>query len=294
MNVRDDPSPSPDDLEGWREVVRNGSLRQQKLEHLAATVRTLGPAADKRVREPLANRISEALMGMLRKRVGYNHRNSGWDIIERVHEDMVEALLDPLSADGEALTEAFSGRVNFRIKDAIAKEDRLARTPGDFEGKSADTNPDPDKPDDLPEPDDLKGGLPLADGGDASLTANELDGRGSSFRTDCRAEPIHEDDDVFESGAARNPNLMDGVRLLEETIDVEHILATIKDERKRLAFRLHMDLVPKHRNDGQFSIGKALGIDRKTVGKWISEIQEQLSQNDAIKLLENASSGGRR
>ncbi|CDZ42317.1 Hypothetical protein NGAL_HAMBI1146_50830 [Neorhizobium galegae bv. officinalis] len=294
MNVRDDPSPSSDDLEGWREVVRNGSLRQHKLEHLAAAVRTLGPAADKRVREPLANRISEALMGMLRKRVGYNHRNSGWDIIERVHEEMIDALLDPQSADGEALTEAFSARVSFRIKDAIAKEDRLARTPGEGEGKTADIDPGPDKRADPPEPDDRKDVLPSADSDDASLTTNELDGRDSSFPADCRAEPIHEDDDVFESGAARNPDLMNGVRLLEETIDVERILATIEDERKRLAFRLHMDLVPKHRNDGQFSIAKALGVDRKTVGKWISEIQGQLSQNDAVKLLENSSGGGRR
>ncbi len=294
MNVRDDPSPPSNDPEGWLEVIHNGRLRGQKLEYLAAALRTLGPSADRHVRDALANRISEAMMGMLRKRVGYNHRNEGWDIIERVHEDLIDALFDPLSADGEALTEAFSARVNFRIKDAIAKEDRLARTPADFEGRLRDNNLGPDKPEDPPDSDGENGGSSSADGDDEGTNASELDGRDASLRSDCRAEPTHDDEEVFESGAARDPGLLDGVRHLEEKIDVERILATIKDARKRLAFRLHMELVPKHRNDGHFSIAKALGVDRKTVGKWISDIQSQLSQNEEVKLLESASGGGRK
>jgi DNA-directed RNA polymerase specialized sigma24 family protein len=61
----------------------------------------------------------------------------------------------------------------------------------------------------------------------------------------------------------------------EEAVYVEELLQRITDERKRLAFRLHMEGVPfgsaKH-----FSIARALGVSAKTAGDWVGEVQEQM------------------
>lgn len=60
-----------------------------------------------------------------------------------------------------------------------------------------------------------------------------------------------------------------------ESLYVEEVLELVKDDRKRLAFRLYMDDVPVKSKDGD-SICKALGKSDKTIRAWIEEVQNQL------------------
>src|SRR5438309_2323069 len=76
----------------------------------------------------------------------------------------------------------------------------------------------------------------------------------------------------------------DQIQTLNESIDVENILARIADPKKRLAFRLHMDGVPAKSKKTE-SIAKALGVSDKTVREWISEVTALLSSLPEVQEL---------
>src|ERR1700727_976629 len=118
----DGEPPDPTDLVGWGQAIASGRLRHMRLEAMVAAIQDLGPLADKRVLNPLAARLSDATLRILRAKVGHNHRNDGLDIIERVHEQIIQAILQPKSADGKSLRLAFIPRVEFRLIDGIAAE----------------------------------------------------------------------------------------------------------------------------------------------------------------------------
>ncbi len=61
----------------------------------------------------------------------------------------------------------------------------------------------------------------------------------------------------------------------EEHAYVEGVLRRIEDPRKRAAFRLHMNGVPKGSKRVD-SIASALGVSAKTAGEWIAEVESQL------------------
>ena len=85
-------------------------------------------------------------------------------------------------------------------------------------------------------------------------------------------------DDAPPAKARWNPALLDGVRATDQQIDTDRFLAeNIKDDQKRLAFRLYMDDVP-FKSKKHHSIAKALGIDEKTARLWIEEIKAQLKE----------------
>lgn len=61
----------------------------------------------------------------------------------------------------------------------------------------------------------------------------------------------------------------------DELAYVESVLRCVEDPRKRMAFRLHMNGVPK--GSAKFeSIAKALGVSRETAGEWVAEVKSQL------------------
>jgi RNA polymerase sigma factor (sigma-70 family) len=62
---------------------------------------------------------------------------------------------------------------------------------------------------------------------------------------------------------------------LDEQIDVEDVLSHVTDERKRLAFRLHMEGYPLE-SKRSASIAEAVGVSAKTAGQWIEEVQALL------------------
>jgi RNA polymerase sigma factor (sigma-70 family) len=88
-------------------------------------------------------------------------------------------------------------------------------------------------------------------------------------RRECSVEHI---DQVSDAKHANDTSVQ---QELDEKLYVDQVLSHVTDERKRLAFRLHMDGIPldSKRTD---SIAKALGVSSKTAGQWIEEVQAQL------------------
>lgn len=229
----DEPAPRPTHLAEWRQAVADGRYLQFRFEDVVAAIQDLGPSTDKRVLHALARHLSDNMLGILRRGVGFHHPNRGQDIIDRVHSQMWEALLKPDSADGKGLRAAFIPRLTFRIKDAIAAEE-------------------------------------------ASSAA-----RAGKHPNDEAPRPV----DATRSAVSDDPT-----QTLQESIDVENILAKIADPKKRLAFRLHMDGVPAKSKKAD-SIAKALGVSDKTVREWIKEITELLSTLPEVQELKSAKGG---
>ena len=61
----------------------------------------------------------------------------------------------------------------------------------------------------------------------------------------------------------------------EECAHVESVLRQIRDPLKRLAFRLHMDGVPRNSTKVE-SIASALGVSAKTAETWIKQTEQEI------------------
>jgi hypothetical protein len=257
-----EPPPKSDDLDGWREAIAAKRLHAFRLEALAAAFQDLGPR-DNAVRNALAAHLNDSLTRMLRKRVGFNHPNKGEDIILRVHGQLFEALLRPKSADGQSLRKAFGLLVMYRMKDALAAEKRARRLPDETQAKEhrkfkvpdADEDSDEVTLVDLAAHPDL---VPESDPADGDVTA---------------APEVMRDDLLFE-----------GVRNADEQVQVNRILESITDYKKRLAFQLFMNGVPyKSKRQKVNSIAQALDISEKTARDWIKEVQLLLKDNEEVQ-----------
>lgn len=273
----ENPPPDPADLAGWRQVIADGRLNLVRPEALVAVLQDLGPDVDSGVRERIAKRLSNALTNMLRGYIGANHPNGGEDIIDRVHTEMFIALLDKESADGRALREAFWPRVEFRAKDALAKEYRHSRIPlapkvrelkkGEVD---EDVEVDSDKAAEINNL--LERVEPTGDLEDASGAVGE---------------------DVISATANRDLALLDGVRDADQRIDVERAISKIKDFRKRLAFRLYMDGIP-FKSKKTESIAKTVGVSDKTAEHWIEELKKLLEATEEVQELTGKKMGERK
>src|SRR5579864_7208425 len=120
--------PGSTDLESWGAAIASHRLASFRPEAIAAAFQDLGDA-DQGVRRALAKHLNDAVLGMLRKFIGTNRPNEGWDMIYRAPTEIFSALLQPGSADGSALRTAFGPRVKFRAFDAIALELQHSRIP---------------------------------------------------------------------------------------------------------------------------------------------------------------------
>src|SRR5208282_5112722 len=110
----EEPPPDSTDVAGWKRVVANGLLDRLHLEAVAAALQDLRLNTDLGLRNDLAKNLSDRVYRLLRGQVGRNHPNEGWDIIDRVHLQVFEALAQPGSADAKGLRQAFVPRVLFR------------------------------------------------------------------------------------------------------------------------------------------------------------------------------------
>lgn len=255
--LAEEAPPESTDLAAWRRAVAAGRCFRFPLEAIVAAIQDLGPNADKAVRNALAKHLSVEIVTLLRRNTGRNHPNKGEDIIDRVHFQVFEAVARPESADGKALRVACVARVLFRLKDAIAKEARDRRVPGETQtGKSKKKNEAPKL--------DNEGRTAV------NVVATEVD-------PDVAEEIEHSDGEEAPSPRFKHdPSLMDSVREFDEQIDVNRFLEeNISDDRKRLAFRLFMDGVP-YKSKKSNSIAKALGVDEKKAREWIHDVREQL------------------
>jgi hypothetical protein len=120
---KEQDSPKSTDLDGWKSAIEGGRLPAFRLEAIAAAFQDLGNR-DTNVRNELAKYLSRAIIKIARQRIGSHHPNRGEDIIMRLHEKIIVALLRPESADGQSLRIAFVPRLLFRLKDAIADEEQ--------------------------------------------------------------------------------------------------------------------------------------------------------------------------
>jgi DNA-directed RNA polymerase specialized sigma24 family protein len=258
-NIPKDLPPKSTDVEGWRQVVVEERCCHFPFEAIVAALQDLGPNTDKAVRNGLAKYLSDSIYTLLRRNVGHNHPNDGQDIIDRVHFQFFEALARPQSADGKAMREYCVARVLFRLKDAISKEARDRRVLDETKVSKRKKQNKAEKlqGEDLVEVDSVRIGEPA----DATEDEDASDG-----------------EELGLSRVKHDPSLMDGVRDIDQQIDVDRFLKeTIKDDRKRLAFRLLMDDMP-YKSKKSNSIAKALVIDETTARKWIREVQEQLKE----------------
>jgi DNA-directed RNA polymerase specialized sigma24 family protein len=280
------PPPSGD-LEGWRQVIHEGRLREFRPEDLAAAFQDLG-SADKRVRDALTKQISGAIMGMLhKKRVNPNRPNGGKDIIADVHDDIFAALLRPTSADGKMLRIGFGLIVDFRLKTAIAKSIRNQVSPVPSHMRKNKSDDIEEKREALEEAvEEASLALRVTDAPADKETGEQTERRDTPKED--RAPTLALDDagdgEFSPSKLAYNPTLLDGVNELDEAIDAKRVLNAIPEYKKRLAFYLHMEGVPAKSKRVE-SIAKACGASSKTVDTWIKEIQEELQQDEEAKEL---------
>ena len=245
-STSEEPPPDSTDFAGWKRAADEERLDYLPLEAIFAALQDIRFNTDSGLRNALAKALSNRTLKLLRARVGRNHPNKGDDIIDRAHVQVFAALGQPDSADAKGYRQAFVARLMFRLKDAIAKEVRERRIPDETSTRH---------PPKSQRPASAAHGVVATDPGDGAGDA---------------------DDDAAPSKSAWNPALLDGVRAADQQIYVDRFLAEhIKDDQKRLAFRLYMDDVPFKSKKHQ-SIAKALGIDEKTARLWIEELKAQL------------------
>lgn len=284
-------APSSTDLEGWRDAIKQGRLKKIRLEEIAAAFQDLGES-DHHVRSELARHLSDAITRMVRKGVGLNRPNNGNDIVLNIHDDIFIALLQPNSADGKGLRITFGSRVEFRVKDAVAKEMRAqgGRATVSFRKNKA-RQEQPEKERGVPE-NSAPESIAVFDG--EGRTDAEIVSDYPTERQHTTITPAEDDRDEEVSPGKRTYDaiLMDGVDEIDEIIDVDRVLAAIPDWKKRLAFRLYMDAVPFKSNRGN-SIARACGVSDKTAMKWIEEIQTQLQNNKEAQELQKLKSGAK-
>lgn len=214
--TNEEPPPESTDLEGWRRAIRNGCHGEFPMEAVVAAIQDLGPNADGEVISALVLLASDTILEILRRLVGRHHPNEGVDIIDDAHARLIDAVLAPDTPDGQGLREAFIPRIQFRVADAIRRDQRK--------------------------------------------NARERTVKDINATCDAKAA-----DDVSVAGE------------MEGRLHVEEVLSLVTDERKRLAFRLHMDGIPLG-SKRTTSIAGVLGVSSKTAGEWITEVQEQLRQ----------------
>jgi DNA-directed RNA polymerase specialized sigma24 family protein len=222
------------------------------------------------VLHPLIKQISDHATSFLRRLVGTNHPNRGEDIVFRAHESLMVALCTPSSADGKGFRVAYYKRLKFRLIDAIAKETRESRTEEDIVALKAKNKNHRD----LAEAEAAPKDDPQNDEDEEDLE-DELVTFGTGRTIEVKREDS--DEDTVGPGKVDNhPNPFEGVNELLEQLDVDRLLEEcIPNERKRLAFRLHMDGLPVKSN-GENSIAKALGVDESTIRAWIKDAREIL------------------
>ena len=262
QGLDEDSAPISTDLAGWRRAIADACLKVFRLEAIAAAFQDLGQR-DHEVRQALAKHLSDSILRILRKHVGFNHPNKGEDIILRVHGEIFLALLRPTSADGRNLRIAFVPRLLFRIKDAIASEERERRIPDDTKPKEKSKRK-------------VKN----------SRHAEEVELVVSAKDLDSAEKPEAAEDNDIVSQKTCHTSLLDAVREAEQQIDVDRILERVSDPRKRLAFYLFMNDFPyKSKRNDVNSIARALDISDKTAREWVKEVRQLLANDEDVKYL---------
>lgn len=113
-----------DDPGTWQRIVAEGRLAKMTAENVVRAFRRARTARDERLENELAYHLSDLVMSELMRKVKSSFPNGGRDLAEEVHAGIMEAVFDPESADGKALTEHFGARLHFRFLDAVKRHRR--------------------------------------------------------------------------------------------------------------------------------------------------------------------------
>ncbi|WP_045837026.1 hypothetical protein [Hyphomicrobium sp. 99] len=124
-------APPPDDLKGWSDVIAaSGEIERLRREDVIKAVRHRAIQADKRVFSELMAFLNRIILKDVGNRVNSGWRNNGKEITERVHHQLIAAVLDPNSADGRQMETRYGAVVKTRTIDAVREErKKLATTP---------------------------------------------------------------------------------------------------------------------------------------------------------------------
>lgn len=264
-----DAPPASSDLEGWRRAIARGQLGSFRPEDLLCAVQDLGPDADPKVLNPIAKQLSGSITKMARKYVGTNKPNQGHDIMLLVHGGIWTSLLDKESDDGKTMRSGLGGIVKYRCLDAIALDNKHSRIPLEPKLREVKKNENPDT-------------VPM-DRGKAREISYLVATQDPKLRP---AEDGSQGDDAISAKSGADPAQFEAMRQLEAHVDVERVLSHIRDDRKRLAFRLFMEDVPNG-SKRTLSIAEAVGISPKWAEAWITELVELLQETAEFKELTN-------
>jgi hypothetical protein len=125
--IEADPPPDSNDLPGWQKAIQDGSFTNFRLEAIVEAIQDLYATAPEGVITALAKYLSQRIYSLLWRVVG--SQAQGVEIANEVHSLLWEAILQPTSADGRGLREAFVPRLTFRVKDVLAKLSRNSSAP---------------------------------------------------------------------------------------------------------------------------------------------------------------------
>jgi hypothetical protein len=173
------------------------------------------------------------------------------------------------------MRDGLGGIVKFRCLDAIALENKHSRIPLEPKLREVKRNENPDAV-----PTDRRKAREVSH----LVPAPELEEQGTA------EERFEGDDAVSVATRPVDPAHFAEMRQLEEHMDVQRVLANITDDRKRLAFRLHMDGYPCGSTRTP-SIASAVGISTKTAEAWIAELIELVQQTKEFQELTNKKVG---
>ncbi len=126
MNKKGDQgeAPPPDSVDGWRAAAVGGSgLGVFRMEDIVRAVQDPRLKADRQTYNVLMGHISRVLFVELRKRVSTGWKNRGQDLIDDIHDTLINAILRPSSADGIELGRRFWSVLKSRTIDAIRAEE---------------------------------------------------------------------------------------------------------------------------------------------------------------------------
>lgn len=210
----DCPEASLGDVEWWRRAIaQEGNLRRLRPEDIVRAAQDPRIKTERRIYNALMQYLSELITRKVRSGVNRSWKNGGQDIVDNVHDKLIEAILRPGSADGTELGRRFWPVLKTRTIDQI----RVAEKERDR----------------------------------------------FTFHEDEIAERPEHLADLGHTGVEEK---IDRERLLERA------LVCVPDHRKRLAYRLHLQGVPRKTTKGTTSISEVVGVSSKTAGEWIDEV----------------------
>jgi len=120
-HLQDEEPPGSTDAEGWRRCIENDKLTSQRMEDVVAAIQDMLLTGDEGLLNTLVLHVSDAITRILRRRIPSSFPNNGDDIVDDAHGQLIEALLQPHSADGKGLRKAFVPRIEFRAIDALRR-----------------------------------------------------------------------------------------------------------------------------------------------------------------------------